>query len=121
VGRIYYDDKQDHILEEDIEQAIRDVAAQGRITIWGRPDTSMAILNPPAEVAIPQIEWPRLSLDLTTMDGSAPNGVCARAHGQNQYYRLRADRREIYREWPRASYVSLLLDKTWKSRRLKAT
>jgi hypothetical protein len=117
VGRVYYNSSDDRILEEDIDQIIRDVAAQGRITIWGRPGVRSVVFGEPTEIEIPRTEWPNMSLDLTTMEGNAPNGVCARGHGQDQYCRLRVDRREIYREWPRAFYGRFFFDKTWKGRK----
>jgi len=117
VGRVNYSKDQDHIIEEDIDEIIRDAAAQGRITIWGRPGSS--IIGRPIKIAVSSSEWPQLSLDLTTMGGGGPRGVCARSHAQDQYCWLRNDERELYREWPPASYARLIFDKTWKSRRQK--
>src|SRR6267142_2677800 len=49
-----------------------------------------------------------MSLDLTTIDDStAPNGAVLRAYSQDHYRFLRANRREIYGEWPPAFYGRL--------------
>jgi hypothetical protein len=120
IGRVYYKKEPDRLLEEDIDTLIRDAAAQGRITIWGRPrGTSISdVFYPPAEIEIPHTDWTEVSFDLTTM-ADAPHGVCARDHriSEDRYTNLRVNDREAYREWPRAFYGRLLLDKTWKSRR----
>lgn len=108
-----------HIIQEDIDEVLRDVAARGHLTIWGRPTQTgaAAIFSRATEVLVPPAEWTAMSLDLTTMEGDAPHGVCARNHGLDQYQWLRVDRKEVYREWPPAPYWRLYLDKTWKSRR----
>ena len=113
LGRVHYSHNESRLLEQDIDEVIRDVATQGRIRIWGRPGHD-TVLGQPTEIEIPRAEWPNMTLDLTTMEGGAPDGVCARAHAQDQYCWLR---REIYREWSPASCARLFFDKTWKSRR----
>ncbi len=119
IGRPYYNRGSDRLIVEDINGIIRDAAAQKQITIWGRPNETGAgsIFGPATEIEVPATVWPNMSLDLTTMEGTAPKGVCARAHAQDQYCWLRVDRREFYREWPSASVVRLWFDKTWKSRK----
>lgn len=124
VGRIYYDKKKDQesyltgLLEEDIDQLIRDAAAQNRVTIWGRPADRTRIFGFPTEIEINSSELGELPFDLTTMvDSDAPHGVVARRTNEDRYWNLRVDRREVYREWPKASYFRLLFDKTWKSRK----
>jgi hypothetical protein len=124
VGRPYYDKKREQIdltglLEEQIDTLIRDAAAQGRVTIWGRPPPA-GIFELPTEIEIKPSEWTEYPFDLTTMsDYDAPHGVAARDRriGEDRYWNLRVDSREVHREWPAASYFRLFLDKTWKSRR----
>jgi hypothetical protein len=122
IGRIYYSTGEDRLLEEDIEEVLRDVASQGRISIWGRPGQTgvEALFSRGTEIKIPLSHLQSMSLDLTTIDdGTAPNGAVLRAYSQDQYRFLRVNRREIYSEWPPAFYGRLFFDKTWKSRRLR--
>jgi hypothetical protein len=121
IGRVYSDNEQ-HILEEDIDEAIRDAATQGRITIWGRPAQTgaEALFSRGTEIPIPQRDLQNMSIDLTTIDDvTAPYGAVLRAHAQDQFRFLRVNKREILKEWPAAFRGRLLLDKTWKSRRLR--
>jgi hypothetical protein len=117
IGRLYSANS-NHIILEDVDEIIRDVAAQGRLRIWGRPGHP-TVIGEPTEIEVPQAEWPGMSLDLTTMEDNPPDGVCARAHSQDQVCHLRVDQREVYLEWPAASYIRRFFDKTWKSRRDK--
>ena len=122
IGRIYYSAGEDRLLEQDIDEALRDVASQGRISIWGRPGQTgvEALFSRGTEIKIPLSDLQSMSLDLTTIDDStAPNGAVLRAYSQDQYRFLRVNRREIYGEWPPAFYRRLFFDKTWKSRRLR--
>jgi hypothetical protein len=119
IGRLYSANT-NHIILEDVDELIRDVAAQGRLRIWGRPGHD-TVIGQPTEIEVAQAEWPNLHLDLTTMEDEPPHGVCARAHSQDQYCRLRVDQREVLLEWPAASAVHRFFDKTWKSRRDKIT
>jgi hypothetical protein len=124
LGRPYYEKSREQVdvtglLEEQIDTLIRDAAAQGRVTIWGRP-SSRGTFDLPTEIEINSSEWTEVPFDLTTMsDYEAPHGVVARDRrvAEDRYWNLRVDRREIYREWPAAPYWRLLFDKTWKSRR----
>jgi hypothetical protein len=123
IGRLYYCEKNDRLLLEDIDGILRDAAAQERVSIWGRPENNGvgAMFGPATEIKIPHQEWPNLSIDLTTMDDvSVPKGVCARAHGQDQYCYLRVNKKQIFREWPAASYLRRFFDKTWKNRKRRA-
>jgi hypothetical protein len=123
IGRIYYTDK-GRLLEEDIEEVLRDAASQGRIMIWGRPTPTgvEALFSRGTEIKVPFPDLQSMSLDLTTIDDStAPNGAVLRAHSQDQYRFLRVNRREIQSEWPSASRARLFFDRTWKSRRRRIT
>jgi hypothetical protein len=123
IGRIYYTDK-GRLLEEDIEEVLRDAASQGRISIWGRPAPTgvEALFSRGTEIKVPFSDLQSMSIDLTTIDDSTvPNGAVLRAHSQDQYRFLRVNRREIYREWPSAFYGQLFFDRTWKSRRRRIT
>lgn len=124
VGRLYYDKNREQtdltgLLEEEIQTLIRDAATQGRVTIWGRPTDTKHMFELPIEIEIDASEWTEYPFDLTTMDGDTPHGVTARDRrvGEDRYRYLRVDSREIFREWPAASYYRLLFDKTWKSRK----
>jgi hypothetical protein len=124
IGRVYSADD-NHLLEEDIDGIIRDAATQGRIIIWGRPQApgTLALFVQPTEIEIPSSEWPNLGFDLTTLvDDGVPNGVCTwdMANTGHRFCELRVNRAQIYREWRRAFYGRLLLDRTWKSRKRKA-
>jgi hypothetical protein len=119
IGRVYSANEQ-HLLEEDIDEVLRDAASQGRISIWGRPAQTgtAALFSRGTEIKVPFLDLQSTSLDLTTIvHDDAPNGVVLRAYSQDQYRFLRVNRREIYREWPSASRGRLLFDKSWKSRR----
>lgn len=123
IGRIYYTDK-GRLLEEDIEEVLRDTASQGRVSIWGRPAPSgvEALFSRGTEIEVPFSDLQSMSIDLITIDDStAPNGAVLRAHSQDQYRFLYVNRREIYREWPSAFYGRLFFDKAWKSRRRRIT
>lgn len=122
IGRIYYDANEDRLLEQDIDEVLRDAATQGRISIWGRPAQTgtTALFSRGTEIKIPVNDLQDMSLDLTTIvDSTAPSGAVLRAHAQDQYRFLRVNRREIYREWPAAYRVRLIFDRAWKSRRLR--
>jgi hypothetical protein len=122
IGRIYYSVGEGRLIEEDIDEILRDAASQGRIWIWGRPTQTgvEALFSRGTEIKIPFSDLPGMSLDLTTIDDdTAPNGAVLRAYSQDQYRFLRVNRREIYGEWPSAFYGRLFFDKTWKSRRLR--
>jgi hypothetical protein len=124
IGRIYYSTGDDRLLEEDIDEILRDAASQGRISIGGRPAQTgvEALFSRGTEIKIPFSDLQSMSLDLTTIDdGTAPSGAVLRAYSQDQYRFLRVNRRQIYSEWPSAFYVRLFLDRTWKSRRLRIT
>jgi hypothetical protein len=120
IGRIYYSTDEDRLLEQDIDEVLRDAASQGRISIWGRPSQTgvEALFSRGTEMKIPYSDLQSMSLDLTTIDDStAPNGAVLRAHSEDQYRFLRVNKREIHREWPPAFYGRLFFDKMWKSRR----
>jgi hypothetical protein len=121
IGRVYYNDgRPDHLLEEDIDEAMRDAAVQGRISIWGRPTQTgtAALFSRGVEIQIPVNELPEMSIDLTTVDDvTAPNGAVFRLQSEDQYRFLRVNRRQIRREWPAASYLRRMFDRTWKTRR----
>jgi hypothetical protein len=122
IGHVYYCTGEDRLLEQDIDEVFRDAASQGRISIWGRPGQTgvEALFSRGTEIKIPSPDLQSMSLDLTTIDDdTAPNGAVLRAYSQDQYRFLRVNRREIYREWPPASYGRLFFDKTWNSRRLR--
>jgi hypothetical protein len=122
IGRIYYSPDEDRLIEQDIDEVLRDAASQGRISIWGRPAQTgvEALFSRGTELKISFADLQGMSLDLTTIDdGTAPNGAVLRAYSQDQYRFLRVNRREIYREWAPASYGRLFFDTTWKSRRLR--
>jgi hypothetical protein len=121
VGRLY-SANQNHLLEEDIDGVIRDAAIQGRVSIWGRPRLSgaTALVTEPLEMEIPANEWPNFGFSLTTLvHDDAPNGVCTWDIDRSgrEFFRLRVNREQIYREWPPASFGRLFFDKTWKSRK----
>jgi hypothetical protein len=117
LGRPYYNSRTDHLFEEDVDEAIRDAAAQGRIAIWGRPaqQGTAALFGRGIEIKVPQEDL-QDSVDLTTIDDTAPNGAVFRRHSEDQYRFLRVNRRQICREWPAAPYARLIFDRTWKSR-----
>lgn len=122
IGRIYYSADKDRLIEEDIDEILRDAASQGRISIWGRPTQTgvEALFNRGTEIKIPFPDLQSMSLNLTTIDDiTAPNGAVLSRHSQDGYGFLQVNRREIYREWPPAFYGRLLFDKNWKSRRLR--
>jgi hypothetical protein len=122
IGRVYYSDDDDRLIEQDIDEVLRDAASQEHISIWGRPTQTgvEALFSRGTEIKIPFPDLQSMSLDLTTIDdGTAPNGAVLRAYSQDQYRFLRVNRREIYNEWPPAFYGRLFFDKTWKSRRLR--
>jgi hypothetical protein len=120
IGRIYY--ANERLLEEDIDEVLRDAASQGRISIWGRPAQTgvAALFSRGTEMKIPVSDLQSMSLDLTTIDdGTAPSGAVLRAYSQDQYCFLRVSHKEIHREWPSALCARLVFDKTWRSRRLR--
>jgi len=119
IGRPYYNAAQDRLLEEDVCELLFDAVAQGRLTLWGRPvpDGFDAMFGRGTEVKIVPSDLRGKSLDLTTIDSTAPFGAALRQYSQDQFRFLRVDPREIRREWPPASRVRLLFDSTWKSRR----
>jgi hypothetical protein len=122
IGRPYYSDgRPDHLFEDDIDESLRDAAVQGRISIWGRPAQigTAALFSRGIEVKVPVDALQDMSIDLTIIDGTAPNGAVFRLHSEDQYRFLRVDRRQLLREWPSASFAQLLFDKTWRSRRLQ--
>ena len=122
IGRIYFSVGEDRLIEQDIDEALRDAASQGRISIWGRPAQTgvEALFSRGTEIKIPFSDLQRMSLDLTTIDDdTAPNGAVLRAYSQDQYRFLRVNRREVCGEWPSAFCGRLFFDKTWKSRRLR--
>jgi hypothetical protein len=125
IGRVYYTTNstgEDRILEQEMDELLRDAASQERIAIWGRPAQTgvEALFSRGTEIKIPSSDLQSMSLDLTTIDDStAPSGTVLRAYSQDQYRFLRVNRREIYSEWPQAFYGRLFLDRTWKSRRLR--
>ena len=120
IGRVYYDAVDGRLIEEDVDEVLRDAASQGRISIWGRPALTgaEALFSRGTEIKISIPDLQNMSLDLTTIvDGTAPNGAAFRRHSQDQYRFLRVNRKEIYHEWPAAHYLQLFFDRTWKSRR----
>jgi hypothetical protein len=123
IGRPYYTGVHDRLLEEDICEVLFDAVAQGRLTLWGRPvpDGVDAMFGRGIEVKIAPLELRGKSLDLTTIDSTAPFGAVLRQYSQDQFRFLRVDPREIRREWPPTNRIRLLFDGTWNSRKKRIT
>jgi hypothetical protein len=119
LGRVYFDTTRDRLLEEDIYESICDAIVQGRVSLWGRsvPEGVDTLFSRGTERKILSLDLDGNSLDLTTLDSTAPNGAVLRRYSQDQFRFLRVNEREVRREWPPASRIRLLFDSTWKSRR----
>lgn len=120
VGRVYYDAADDRLIEQEVDEVLRDAASQGRISIWGRLTLTGAdaLFSRGTEIKISAPDLQDMSFDLTTIvDSTAPNGAVLTLHSQDQYRFLRVNRREIYHECAPAHHLRLFFDRNWKSRR----
>ena len=108
LGRMYHNPANDRLLLEEIDSEFRDAAAQGRVTVWGRPRHGpTGFLDLPTEVEIAAAMWPRLGLDLISISGETPHGACTHdIGGTGEHYNwLRVNAGQVYREWPPAFIV----------------
>jgi hypothetical protein len=118
IGR-RYKPRGPRFLEEDIELAIRNAAADARISIWGIPKGDFFI--DPTELKLPADLWTEVAFDLTTWDSTVPNGMHTWdvSNSGKHFCRLRTNRMELRKEFPPAYRARLVFDRTWLSRRNK--